>query len=51
MTPVLPTAIYLGLQQRVDLPPLALYNIRGGPYDRSTVTAAKLIELGIVVPA
>jgi hypothetical protein len=52
MTPVLqPTAVYLGLQERVDLPPLALYTIRGGPYDRSTVTADKLVALGIAVPA
>ena len=48
---ILPTAVYLGMQERVDLPPVALYNIRGGPYDRSTVTAERLVALGIAVPA
>jgi len=50
MTPVLPTAVYLGLQESDDLAPFPLYNIVGGPYDRSTVTAERLVALGIVVP-
>jgi hypothetical protein len=39
------TATFLGYG-----PSGPLYNIAGGPHDRSTVSAAKLTELGIAVP-
>jgi len=33
-----------------DIPGLWLYNVVGGPCDRSTVSAETLIEMGIEVP-
>ena len=48
MTPV---AVFLGLQDFGNGLVVALYNIIGGPYDHSTVSAERLIALGIAVPA
>lgn len=46
------TAIFLGMQPTgKGTEAIALYNITGGPYDRSTVTAGRLIALGIPIPA
>lgn len=47
-----PTAIFKGMQETGDPknPEMALYDIKGGPSNGSTVTEAKLKELNIDVP-
>lgn len=46
-----PVAVFLGWQKDLDgEPPIALYNVTGGPLDGSTVTAERLRAEGIAVP-
>ena len=47
-----PTATFYGWQETgiPGKPPVAQYNIEGGEYDKSTVSAPRLKELGIEIP-
>lgn len=45
-----PTAEFIGYQERVKGLPFALYNIEGGKFDKSTVSARTLVRLGIMIP-
>jgi len=43
-------AIFIGWQEDIDAEPFPLFNVEGGPRDKSTVTLETLKELGIEIP-
>ena len=46
---MIPTAHYIGMQERIDGPPIALYNVTGGRWDKSTLSERTCIERGIKI--
>ena len=44
-----PKAIFIGYQERTTGPPVALYNVIGGPHDKSTKSKESLDKLGIEI--